>query len=73
MASVLTRSGDRRSILQRRARDLGRVDDALLHEVAVTPGLSVTRFEDLARYYGAVLACILGDLAPEPGAHAARC
>ncbi len=34
-------AGDRRGVLQRRARDLGRVDHALLHEIAVFLGLRV--------------------------------
>ena len=48
--------------------DLGRIDDALLREVAVLAGLGivaegvVTRVEDLACDHRAILTCVLGNL-----------
>src|SRR5262245_66607744 len=63
------KASDRGCILQSRSYDLCRIDDALLHEIAVLSSLCVVaeaivlRVKDLACDYGAVLACILGDLA----------
>ena len=57
-----------RSVLQRGAHDLGRVDDALLHQIAVFAGRGVVAegivvlVHDLADDHGAVFAGILGDL-----------
>ena len=61
-------AGHRRGILQSGAHDLGRVDHALLDEVAVLAGRGVVAegivvlVDDLADDHGAVLAGVLGDL-----------
>src|SRR5262245_11721841 len=58
----------RRSVLQRGAHDLGRVDDALLHQIAVFAGRGVVAegvvvlVHDLADDHGAVFAGSVGDL-----------
>src|SRR5437762_3513089 len=60
--------GDRRGVLQRRALDLGRDEDAHLEHVAVLVGQGVVaevvllRLLDLLRDDGAVDAGVLGDL-----------
>jgi len=60
---------DRRRILQGRADDLGRVDDALGHQVAVLAGLSVVTevvlifLKDLANHDRAIIAGVDRDLA----------
>src|SRR4051795_723419 len=65
-------SRNRSCVLDRRAHDLGRVDDALLHEVAVLTGLRVEAvivrlvLEDLADDDGAVLASVDRDLTSRP-------
>ena len=62
-------AGDRGGVLQRGAHDLGRVDDAGLHQVLVLAGLRVEApgvlvlVEHLAGDHRAVLAGVLGDLA----------
>src|SRR5690349_5783891 len=62
------KTGDGAGILQRRAHHLGRIDHALLDEVAVLAGRSVEAegiivlVDDLAHDHGAVLASILGNL-----------
>src|SRR6266508_3719163 len=64
---------DRGRTLQRRAHDLGRVDDALGDEIAVLARLGVIAvgvavlLQDLADHDRAVLAGIDGDLACRPG------
>src|SRR3954453_5125708 len=66
-------SRNRGCVLDRRTDDLGRVDDALLDEVAVFTGLRVEAvvvrlvLEDLADDDGAVLARVDRDLASRPG------
>src|SRR3954462_13289721 len=59
--------------LQRRMHDLGRIDDALLHQVAVFAALGIVAIvvlillADLADHDRAVLAGIDGDLARRRG------
>ena len=63
------KAGDRRSALQSLAHDLGRIDDALLHQVGIFAVLSVEAvavlilFQDLADDNRAILAGIDSDLA----------
>src|ERR1700730_13396746 len=67
------KSRNRGCVLDRRTNHLGRVDDALLDEVAIFAGLRVKApivglvLEDLADDDGAVLACVDRDLARRPG------
>ena len=62
-------AGDRRRVLKRGAHDLGRVDDAELHEIAELAGLRVVavtiflRVEQLAHDDRAVAASVVDDLA----------
>src|ERR1700730_10603751 len=64
---------NRGRILQRRADDLGRIDDPLRHEVFELAGLRVEAESvgvavlDLADYNRAVLACVDRDLTRRPG------
>src|SRR5262249_36608633 len=64
---------DRGRVLQRSAHHLGRVDDALLHQVDIFAGLGVEAeavillLQDLADDHRAVLTGIDGDLARRPG------
>src|SRR5260370_191500 len=66
-------SRDRGRVLDRRTNDLGRVDDALLDEIAIFAGLRVEAvgirlvLEDLADDDGAVFARVDRDLASRPG------
>src|SRR5712671_1058618 len=66
-------SRNRGRVLDRRTHDLGRVDDALLDEIAVFAGLRVEAvivrlvLDDLADDDGAVLARVDRDLARRPG------
>src|SRR4051794_26120528 len=65
-------SRNRSCVLDRRTNHLGRVDDALLDEIAVFTGLRVEAvivrlvLEDLADDHGAVLARVDRDLAGRP-------
>ena len=60
---------DRRGVLEGRAHDLGRIDNAERDEIAVFAGLRVVAvavflgFEQLADHHGAVRAGIVDDLA----------
>src|SRR5581483_9563514 len=69
-------AGDRRRVLQRGARHLGRVDHALLHEIAVVLGLRVEAvvalaFEHLVEHHGRLGAGVVDDDAQRlfQGAH----
>src|SRR5262249_812496 len=66
-------AGDAGRVLKRRAHDLGRVDDALGHQVAVIAGLRVVAvgvlilLQDLTHHDRAVIARVDGDLARRLG------
>src|SRR5664279_3857468 len=60
---------DRRGVLEGRADDLGRIDNAELDQVTILPGLRIVAvvivlgFEQLANHHGAVRAGVVNDLA----------